>query len=515
MTSSKKRRAVSSIVLALLLLSLLLNTGFVDGANAKSISYRETAFLETGAQESSDQNQTTTAIYLPLLTRDYPYVSLFGFEANTIMRTNHTMSEMGLALQPGYARLTKRISWRNLQPNENDPIDWSKLAAFENELRLLQQNRVRPIVTIIDFPYWATIPTARTDGQPSSCAPIRSEKLEAFGQFMRILADRYKAPEYNVHIWEMGNEPDVDPNWLEDPNSPFGCWGDKNDPFYGGRYYGEMLKVVTPQIKSANPKAEVWIGGLLLDSPNSAPEQGKPEYFLKGILEAGAAPYFDVVPYHLYTSYTKQIIDYDLFGNGKWQNLGGGVLGKARFLRQIMSEYGVSKPVFLNEMGFACPNDWTKWDWCVGEGNPPQEFFRLQADYIVRSIPRGMSEGISGFIWYTLDGPGWRYSGLLDHDNKSPKPVYHAYVQLEKMLRALKYHSPVSYGEGIEGYAFGPKGHVEVLWSKTNAVVAVDVPTAGFQAAYDRDGAPLAPQLINGQYRFNVGFSPIYLVRSK
>jgi hypothetical protein len=34
---------------------------------------------------------------------------------------------------------------------------------------------------------------------------------------------------------------------------------------FGGEYYGNMLKIVYPAIKSADPQAQVLVGGLLLD----------------------------------------------------------------------------------------------------------------------------------------------------------------------------------------------------------------------------------------------------------
>ena len=35
--------------------------------------------------------------------------------------------------------------------------------------------------------------------------------------------------EFDVHYWELGNEPDVDPI-LVNSSSGFGCWGDIDDP---------------------------------------------------------------------------------------------------------------------------------------------------------------------------------------------------------------------------------------------------------------------------------------------
>lgn len=95
---------------------------------------------------------------------------------------------------------------------------------------------------------------------------------------MGQLVARYRDPKYDVRHWELGNEVDVDPS-LVAPNNGFGCWGDIKDPYYGGRHYGEMLKVVAPAIRAANPAAKIWFGGLLLDLPNTASlGAGAPSY---------------------------------------------------------------------------------------------------------------------------------------------------------------------------------------------------------------------------------------------
>ena len=182
-----------------------------------------------------------------------------------------------------------RISWRELQPNPGDEINWSLLASFEEELGNLRAAGITPVVIIQDSPHWAVIPKVRQDGKPTSCGPIAEAYFDEFADFVRQLAERYKSPEFNIHNWEIGNEPDIDPNGVV-VDSIFGCWGDFADDLYGGEHYGEMLKHITPVIKAADPSAKVWIGGLLLDSPNSIPAYGsRPELFFKGILESGAA----------------------------------------------------------------------------------------------------------------------------------------------------------------------------------------------------------------------------------
>ena len=100
-------------------------------------------------------------------------------------------------------------------------------------------------------------------------------------------------------------------------NSPFGCWGDLDDPYYGGRYYSEMLKVAYPTIITADPNAQVMVGGLLLEcDPVNPPEvtSGSGELkdctsdkFLEGILENDGGEYFDGVSVHAYDFYFAEL----------------------------------------------------------------------------------------------------------------------------------------------------------------------------------------------------------------
>lgn len=445
--------------------------------------------------------------YLPLVLDDYPWVSPLGVESSLSLSSG-TLLTRTLDLKTGYVRLNGRISWRSLQPNEGDDIQWNLLADFEDELRALKAAGLIPIVVVDDYPRWATINDVRNDGQPTSCGPLRDDRFDDFAQFVSALVARYKTGEFNVHNWELGNEPDVDPDLVK-PDNVFGCWGDIDDPYYGGEYYGEMLKVAGEAIKGEDSMARVWIGGLLLDTPNTTnPYRGKPELFLQGILEAGAAPYFDIVPYHSYPPYINQRIDHDNAIGGPWDAWGGGYVGKARYLRQLMSQYGVDKPVFLNETGLMCPSYYT---WC----DPPDEqFFQMQADHVVRAFVRGMSENIMGFVWFTLNGPGWRYTGLLDGD-ANPKPVYTAYQQLALQLQYTRYVEAVDYGDGIEAYAFhkGPE-YVHVVWAEEDKHFDITVPQSKFVAAYDRDGNVLTPTLQGSNDVLQVQFEPIYILRT-
>jgi hypothetical protein len=317
-----------------------------------------------------------------------------------------------------------------------------------------------------------------------------------------------------VYHWELGNEPDVDPRLVPNINV-FGCWGDIDDPYYGGEYYGEMLKVVSPMMRQTNPSVHIWLGGLLLATPQTIEqEKGNPELFLQGILEAGAAPHFDFVSYHWYPQQTINYgykVDLDIQHSYAWQQLGGGVIGKALFLRQLMDEYGVDKPLVLNESGFICPPA----EWC----DPPGElFFDLQADMLVRMMIRVLSEpDILGMSWYTLDGSAWRWGGLMRSENKL-NPAYHAYVHLTTRLDGARYLGRVDYGSGIDAYRFMRYDYerpreIHVVWSQQDTSIPFQVPQEKFLAAFDRDGNLLIPDpTIQADYTFNARFEAVYIM---
>ncbi|MCI0520160.1 MAG: hypothetical protein L0Z70_07860 [Chloroflexi bacterium] len=471
------------------------------------------AFLPGAAARAGDEPPTapalTSTVYLPLVQLDNPWVSPYGVEALRSVADGSSVLARTVELNSGWIRLGKRVSWRLLQPNPGDPIQWDLLVNFENELRALRAAGVTPLVIVHDSPLWAVEPDALSNqGELLPCGAINSAYFDDFAAFMTQIVNHFKTDEFNVHNWELGNEVDVDPSLL-DQDYGFGCWGDIDDDYYGGAHYGAFLNAVAPSVRSADSRAKIWIGGLLLDNPNTSdPKKGNPELFLEGVLIANAGDSFDIVPYHSYPPYMNERIDHDNAIDGPWDAWGGGYVGKATFLRQMMAEYNVNKPVVLNETGLMCPDYYS---WCV---SPDDGFYQMQADFLARSFVRALSANIGGVAWYTIDGPGWRFTSLLE-DTSTPKPAYYAYKALIQRLQRAFYVGTVTYSSQIESYVFR-KDHkrIHVLWTKEDINAEVLVPVAEFIKAYTRDGVEITPVLDVSNYRIPVGFSPIYIERN-
>jgi hypothetical protein len=494
----RRSRLITGLITMLILASILTA---IDLPRLESTQ----AAASAGSTMSVSANTYLQITYLPISNNHYPHLNRFGVESNSSF-SDTTINNFTTALQVSYTRLNGRIAWRALQPEEGDPINWDLLVDFETELRTLRAANIHPIVVVDDYPRWATDNTVRIDGLPTSCGPLLPERYDDYAVFMQALVSRYSTYEFNVHIWEMGNEPDVDPN-LVPPDYLFGCWGDWDDPFYNGRSYGEMLQTVTPAIKAVDPLAQVWIGGLLLNSPNTIDTHiGKPEDFLRGILEAGAAPYFDMVAYHVYLNYNTARMDRDLYSGTAWDALGGHIRGKARFLRSVMAEYNVQKPLFITETSQIC-------GWCTDILLPG--LFDMQANMVPRSFPRAMADDISGFVWYTLEEQFWRYCSLLDQW-MLPKPAYSSYQTFMHMVSNADLLGPVAYGDGIEAYTFveGPK-RIDIIFSIDDVTYTILVPQINYIAAYDRFGALITPTLIGSDYSLSIQYEPIYLVLTR
>jgi hypothetical protein len=209
-------------------------------------------------------------------------------------------------------------------------------------------------------------------------------------------------------------------------------------------------------------------------------------------------------------------IDFDkdaqTFG-GVWLSRGGATLGKITFLREVMQRYGINKPLFLNETGLRCDDRYTSISGSCAAAS--SVFEQAKANHLIRSSMRAIAAGVESYIWYTLQGPGWSQTALLDA-TQQPRPAFTAMkVAIERLNEVrIPPQSFTGYGSGIEAYRFSGNGFVlDVIWSVDHTTRQISLPASAVIAAYSRDGNPITPTISGGIATFNVGFENIYLKR--
>jgi hypothetical protein len=259
-----------------------------------------------------------------------------------------------------------------------------------------------------------------------------------------------------------------------------------------------MLKVAYPAIKAADPRAQVLLGGLLLDCSPNDPPPGKdcaPGKYLEGVLVNGGGPYFDLVSFHAYTYYFE---DRDAIENPNWLGSVTAIPEKTAFLREVLNSYGFPNKELMNtESALACFS---------GTAN----CWAAQARYMPRAYSEAMAAGLTAQIHYKMiAGTGWWHTGLI-WSSLAPKPAYHAYATASSFLSPTDYVGlATSYPPGIQGYVFrrhyGPV-NLDVIWSEDSTPRTVTLLPGA--SAYDRYGS-----LIASSSDIQVDHSPVYIVR--
>jgi hypothetical protein len=368
-----------------------------------------------------------------------------------------------LQTNPRWLRSNTAITWALVEPTQG-ARNWGALSLLEIELSNLAGKGVQPILAVRAAPTWAQ----KDLGYP--CSPVKADKFAAFASFMHDAVARYSVPPYNVKYWEIWNEPDMDHNSPDfDPNGPYGCWGDASDPYFGGGYYADMLKVVYPQIKAANPDVQVLVGGLAMDCdprPGASceiygvpPAHGK---FFEGILHNGGGPFFDGVSFHSYDYYKANGDQTCLYANPRWQsawNTTGPVVAlKAAYIKSVLKDYGFSNK-FLMDSENALVAMWN----FDPKNMYPEPFETIKAYFVAETYAAALSQGVLGNLWYSW--LGWYNSGLVKSD-LTPLPAYTALQFSSNELHNAVFMRNITDYPGVKGYEFYRfNRRVWVLWS--------------------------------------------------
>jgi hypothetical protein len=399
-----------------------------------------------------------TRLYLPAVLHVYPSFSGFGIETASLLEDASLSAGL---LNASFLR-RNGLSWADVAPAEELrywPAELEAELAYNSGYLHLEL-----ILVVRRTPEWA-------QALPGSfCGPISQEKIPAFAQFMHEVVARYSQAPYNVHYYEIWNEPDVAGHQGDEV---YGCWGDPTEAYYGGEYYGEVLKAVYPQVKSASPLAQMLLGGLLLGcDPNTtaACDDPAPLKFLEGVLRSNAGACagngcFDGVSFHAY----------DYYGGGlgrffnpswpaSWDTTGPVLATKAQFIKNLLNEYRVSGKYLINTES------------ALLKVVPPcdQACQDTKAYYLAQLYAMANAEGLRGNLWYSL--AGWRDSGLVDASNQK-LPAFHAFIASQSLLEQAVYQDRVAEYPGVTGYRFHrPGGPLWLVWSLDGRDHAITLP---------------------------------------
>jgi hypothetical protein len=332
-------------------------------------------------------------------------------------------------VRPGDASWTRvGLAWKLVEPTRRDvdQFDWT----YYDELfrRVAVEGKLKPVVIIEEAPAWAS-------DSHGGLGPLKPGMLAQYLRFVDAAVRRYSRPPYNVHYWEIYNEPDGRP----DRNHHVAQWG------YDPLGYAALLKAVYPVIHAADPQAKVVVSPAYEWFTDTDPEALFVRDWFDRVIDpkqgnAGAS--FDVFGLHMYTFY-----------RSVWDPYGPDILGKARFVKALMAKYGFAKPIIVTEMGQS-----------AGAYGDPE----LQARYLVQGTVRSLAANSEVVIWFSLgDFDEWK-RGLVDEKNQ-PRPAVAAAAVMNRQLAQPVFRDELkdraSVGPNVEGYFFATaSGEVLVAW---------------------------------------------------
>ncbi len=427
--------------------------------------------------------------YVPLNARKTYPSSVFGVEMFNVVPGGYL--NLVKSSNTYWLRLNGLL-WSSVQPTQGGGLQWGNVASLEAQLLEARKANLQTILVVRSTPSWAQLVPG------FACGPMKSQYFDDFGSFMAQAVARYSGPPYYVHHFEIWNEPDVDPNIIGSPTEPYGCWGDNSDPYYGGRYYGQMLKVVYPMIKAVAPNVQVLNGGVLMHcDPRIDPVGCKPSKFLEGILVAGAKNSFDIVGFHGYDYYNPT---FDTFGNpgwasGKFNNEPNGVLrpvfvSKLGYIKGLLASFGIpNKPIFNTEGALICGGALDPPGGPGCEANDTSPFELMKAAYVAQLYAAAIGEKLVGNIYFSVSG--WRNSGLA-YPGGVPRPAYFAYEFSQQMLWDASLVRKVTEYSKVTGYEFNRSAgsSLWVVWATDGSTKNITLPFTP-TAIWDISGNPV------------------------
>lgn len=347
-------------------------------------------------------------VYLPLVTK--PSAASFGYGLNVARPENSSrVSEMGF----GYVKY--QIKWKDGEPRKGH-YDWTD--ADLNPHDSFAGNYVRDTAAGLKIVLRVDSPPGWANGNRGDCAP--PDNPADYGDFMHALSSflRSKYPG-RVVAYEIWNEPNLPGEWCGRAPSP--------------AEYTALLREAYRGVKAGDPQAKVVTAGMATTGGGGGAISDLD--FIRGMYQAGAKPYFDVLGSHPYgfasSPETEPWGDRTLFFRRVEQQ------------RQIMLDHGDgAKQVWATEFnwlidpaayGSGC--SWPDRDW---QKVSPQ----TQADYLVRAYQYAYKNWpwMGVMLSFNLDFAATPWYGECDSvrwyaitsGDLTPRPAYTALKNMAK-----------------------------------------------------------------------------------
>jgi hypothetical protein len=222
------------------------------------------------AASSMEAEPGTEVAYTPTVNLDKVMSSPdYGMQVFLYWREEVADRDLRLVEEAGFRWVKQEIPWREVEGHAKGMWQWETPDRIMNQI---DAHKLKVIVRLGSQPGWASSVL-----WPEVSPP---DDLQDFYDYVYAVVDRYKGRVEAYQIW---NEPNLAREWGGRAPSP--------------AEYVEMLKVGYQAVKDADSQAIVISAGLAPTTRHD--HEAMPDvYFIQGMYDAGAAPYFDVLGVH-------------------------------------------------------------------------------------------------------------------------------------------------------------------------------------------------------------------------
>jgi hypothetical protein len=213
---------------------------------------------------------TTEPVYTPTVDVGQVMSSPdYGMQVFLYWQEEVADRDLKLVEEAGFRWVKQEIPWREVEGLGKGKWQWDIPDRIMDQV---EAHNLKIIARLGSQPDWAA-----SVSLPDVSPP---DDMQDFYDYVFAVAHRYKGRIEAYQIW---NEPNLAREWGNRPPNP--------------AEYVELLKVGYKAVKDADPNAIVISAGMAPTTRNDT--EAMPDiYFIEGMYDAGASPYFDVLGVH-------------------------------------------------------------------------------------------------------------------------------------------------------------------------------------------------------------------------